>query len=256
MDWNPEQTVTVGAVFVGLISAFLLMLRLVGARSDPKLLELLSQQISTQLKREEAITKASDAIVELSKNIADDRRESNKEHQGIIDALVQFKGNNEDEHKAALDAINAIPLQIEPHYKLNQEKIEALEKTIQAKQKQSEGLTEVMVKAVESQGKTNGELLEAVRRVQASQDRIEKVFQLLLESNRRNEALMVQLMEKPQEDLKVLNDDIAIPPPTPDNQPVVMPDPIMNPSKGIIDSPKITSKPETKTDEKDAKNGV
>lgn len=57
MEWSPEETVTVGGVFGGIILAILTFLRQIGRRADPQIIDLVSKMITANEKSTEMYEK-------------------------------------------------------------------------------------------------------------------------------------------------------------------------------------------------------
>jgi myosin heavy subunit len=260
MEWSPEQVQTVGQVFAALIAAFGLIIvgvfRVVGQRTDPKLMELYKLQQESNDKQAETRSKDYERLANALDRNTDTLQtvESGLEamFRGWTTAIKEMIGSIAKEHASQLTATQSIIPAIK-------EEFNVLKTQLSETEKSNKGITQV----VEGMGKThsNGinQLIEIVLRVEKRlEDVVESLETLQGENreqekrNREREKAIKDELEKTTQDMNVIRGDVLKlkkpPQPTPDNQPIVMP-------KATV-APKAEPKPETKTDEKDAKNGV
>jgi chromosome segregation ATPase len=252
MEWDPSDTVTVGAILSGIVFVLLAiigilrgMFSVVGKRTDPVLAQLLNRQMDTQDKRDKALD-------ELIKSIADDRRESNKEHRGIMDIISKFNTENTAKLDSTIKATEALPGAMGV---LTQQLIQA------------ENKIEDMGKTMEGVGKTMGDqtikledVLQAIQKVSDQLETMNNQFndwrnenrikedenRKREEQNRKREAEFEERLEKTTQDVAQIQNDVRrltpIPTtPAPANQPVLRPVPSPTPEP-------TGTKPEQKTE--------
>jgi uncharacterized phage infection (PIP) family protein YhgE len=105
MEWNPSDTVTIGSLLAGLIAVMIFMLRNMGQRTDPALIQLLNKNMDNSTKQTNLFNKldsnmdkladtldklannTGNLVTEILKQISDDRRSNLEEHNRIVDKL-------------------------------------------------------------------------------------------------------------------------------------------------------------------------
>jgi len=212
MEWNPGDTATVGSIIGGVILLLFAIIKMVGQRTDPQLVALLQQSMDGFKSMQNALDNHAKGFASMSSGIQSSfqailarvemsEAQHLKESTQLIEVFRSFTTSVKTEHNIHSDEI----LKIVP-------KITELTQAQNKNHEQSEGFKTVIDNALTSQNKTNDEILKALQRVEQGQDRIQSVFQELLDSNRRNEKLMQELMEKPRQDINAVKADLIINP--------------------------------------------
>ena len=231
MDWSMLETGSFGVIMGGVIA---LIYKFIGQRPDATVMAALAQSntlISKAMdgfdkldaRTEKSEERSAAAIEQLNGTVSkyaivlDTMTEGIQTvFTGILDKIERGDSNMAIWQKEMVETLRAFQCSMQGEHTLTRAtigemspKIDDLMKAQAIRTEQSEGFKRVMDSIRDNQDKHNGDVLEAVKQVRESQARIEQVFGLLLESNRRNEKLMMQLMEKPQQDIAVLAGDIA-----------------------------------------------